>query len=1061
MESKLRTTIVISGLIVLFLTSGSAYGQTTATITGVVSDATGAVVPGVEITVTNTATRQVRNVITDEVGRYYVTALNPGSYEILASLAGFNNILRSGVTLTVGREVVINFQLTPGQVSETIDVTGEAPIVQTTSSSVAELVDEVKIRALPLNGRSFDQLIFLQPGINVATSAGSSPNQGRGVKFSANGARLTSNYFMLDGTDINDSQNFTPGGSGGQLFGVESIQEFQVITHNQGAQYGRSMGGIINAVTRSGTNQFHGSAYEFIRNSALDAKNFFDDPNTPIPPFKRNQFGGTLGGPISRDHIFFFANYEGLRERLGVSKNALVPDENARRGIIPGRPQININPAVVPYLNLYPLPNGAATGPGIAQYRFSQTQPTTVDYVNSRVDWIPNQRHSIFARYTIDDSSKLRLEAPDHVVGLFAEDEPHRNQYVTLGWTQTISPTFVNMARFGFNRSTTLVDLVKLGNVPDSLAFIPGAPFGRFSIGGLSPCCATINDPRYFRMNSFQPSNDMSITVGAHALKTGFIVERFQWNTANYNRIGGDYVFDSLESFLLGRVQSLDFPYPGSTPIRGIRSTLFGTYLQDDFKVSRKLTLNMGLRYELTTVPTEVNERMSFLDGPLDTTLENKPPFKGNHLNFAPRFGFAYDVAGNGKTAVRGGFGMFYDQILLNQFLNLFDRQPPLWAAARLQGAAAPFPHPYDAVTGSPIFSPSALVFDDFKTPYMYQYNLTLQREVMTNLGVSVGYVGSIGKHLIQRFDGNTPIPQVRADGSLFNPTGAPRRNPAFGGMQTRRLAGFSTYNGLQISVNRRLAQGLQAQGTYTWSKSIDTTSGLFGEESTNAATGAKNPDNLFGEKGLSNFDIRHSSTMNFNYELPFGKGLSGAARHIGSGWSIGGIITLAAGVPFSVENSANRSRNLATGADFSDRPSLAPGASNNPTKGTSSGCTFGTTSIPAGAKLGTPELWFDPCAFIPQELGTFGNLGRNTVIGPGVQLVDFSVNKHFQVTESTELEFRSEFFNLFNHANFTAPLTNTRRIFDNQGRLVGSPGTITQTSTPSRQIQFGLKLIF
>jgi hypothetical protein len=1060
MERRIQKAVVFYLFLVLVLLPGGVYGQTTATISGIVTDSSGAVVPAVEITVTNVATRQARNVITNEVGRYYAPALNPGGYEVLASFPGFNNVLHSGITLTVGSEVVIDFTLAPGPVSDTVDVSGEAPIVQTTNASVAELVNEVKIRALPLNGRSFDQLIYLQPGINVASAAGSGPNQGRGVKFSANGARLTSNYFMLDGTDINDSQNFTPGGAGGQLFGVESIQEFQVITHNQSAQYGRSMGGIINAVTRSGANAFHGSAYEFLRNSALDAKNFFDDPKAPIPPFKRNQFGGTFGGPISRDHIFFFGNYEGLRERLGVSQNALVPDEQARRGILPGRPQITVNPAVIPYLNLYPLPNGPSTGGGIGQYRFTKTQPTRVDYTTGRVDWIPTEKNSIFTRYTIDNSSKTRLDAPDHILGLFAEGEKHRNQYVTLGWTQTLSSTFVNMARFGFNRSTTLVDLQKIGNVPDSLAFIPGAPIGRMTINGISPCCTTINAPRYFRMNSFQPSDDLSIIRGSHALKAGFVVERFQWNTASYIRLGGDYAFDSLESFLLGRTQSLEFSPLGSPPIRGIRATLFGTYFQDDYKVSRKLTLNMGLRYELMTVPTEVNGIMSFLDGPLDTTFENKPPFNGNHLNFAPRFGFAWDVTGTGKNAVRGGFGMYYDQILLNQFISLFDRQPPHWSATRL-GAGAPFPDVLAAASANPTLSPQILVADDFQTPYMYQYNLTVQREVMNNLGVSLGYVGSTSKHLIQRFDGNTPIPQVRADGSFFTPAGAPRRNLALGGVQTRRLAGFSTYNSLQLSVTRRLARGLQVQGAYTWAKSIDTSSGFFPDEANNAATGALNPDRLFNEKGLSNFDIRHNSVINFNYELPFGKSLTGIAKHIGAGWEIGGIATLSSGVPLTVENSANRSRNQATGPDFADRPNLAPGASNNPTKGGSKGCTFGTTSVPAGARLGTPQLWFDPCSFVPQELGTFGNLGRNTVIGPGIQLFDFVLNKHFQIAENRELQFRSEFFNIFNHVNLAAPITNTRRIFDNNGRLAGSPGTITQTSSTSRQIQFGLKYIF
>jgi len=1056
-----KATVFLALAVVLLVPH--AYAQTTATITGAVSDATGAVVPGVEVTVTNVATGQSRTIVTNELGRYYVPALSPGSYTVAASLTGFETVLRSGITLTVGSEVVINFTLTPGQISEQVEVKADVPVVQTTSAAVAELVGEAKIRALPLNGRSFDQLVYMQPGITVATGAGNSPNQGRGVKFSANGARLTSNYFMLDGTDINDSQNFTPGGAGGQLFGIESIQEFQVVTHNQGAQYGRSMGGIINAVTRSGTNTFHGSAYEFLRNSALDAKNFFDHPDEPIPPFKRNQFGATAGGPIKRDRVFFFANYEGLRERLGLSKNALVPDEATRQ-------RSDINPVVVPYLNLFPLPNTPSSG-GIGQYRFTQTQPTTVDYVSGRGDIIPSPKDSFFARYTIDNSSKLRMEAPDHAMGLFGEDEHHRNQYVTLNWTRTFSARFLNSARMGFNRSVTLVDLKNLAGVPDSLSFIPGQQFGRMTIGGISICCATINDPRYFRMNNYQPSDDLSITAGKHALKLGFVVERFQWNTANYNRIGADYTFDSLDTFLQARARSVEFPYPGAEPIRGIRATLFGTYFQDDFRVMPRLTLNLGLRYELTTVPYEVNDKATFLAGPLSTSLDRTTPFDPNHLNFAPRFGFAWDVSGNGKTALRGGFGMYYDQILLNQFLNLFDRQPPNWRTVRLTTGTIPFPNPLDIIaTVNPLISPQTVVSDDFQTPYMYQYNLTVQREVASNLSVSLGYVGSIGKHLIQRFDGNTPIPQIQADGSLFTPAGAARRNPTWGGLQTRRLAGFSTYNGLQLSVNRRFAQGFQVQGTYTFSKSLDTSGGLFSEEATNAATGAVNPDNIFNEKGVSNFDVRHAATINFNYSLPFGRSLSGAARQLAAGWEIGSIVTLASGVPFTVENSSNRSQNQASGADAADRPNLVPGASNNPIKGVSQGCTFpigaqpgsaGSRTIPAGAKLGTPELWFDPCVFVPQPLGRFGNLGRNTLIGPGRSTVDFLVNKHFRIREGHDLEFRSEFFNMFNHVNLAGPDATTRKIFDNNGRLVGNPGTITQTTTPSRQVQFGLKYVF
>src|SRR5437016_311306 len=328
--------------------------QQSAAITGTISDPSGAAVTAAIVKMTNLETGSTRVVSTDTAGYYRALALPVGHYEVRAEKTGFKAMVRTGIELVVGQHAIVDMQIRLGTVQETVTISGEPPLVNTSSASTSGVVEERQVEELPLNGRSFDQLIYLQPGINVATAAGSSPNQGRGVKFSANGARLTSNYFMLDGTDINDSQNFTPGGAGGQMFGIESIQEFQVLTHNQGAQYGRSMGAVINAVTRSGSNTFHGSAYEFLRNSALDAKNFFDDPNSPIPPFKRNQFGATLGGPLHRDKLFFFTNYEGLRERLGLSKNALVPTQAARNGDIPGLAHIDVNSAVVPYLNLYP-----------------------------------------------------------------------------------------------------------------------------------------------------------------------------------------------------------------------------------------------------------------------------------------------------------------------------------------------------------------------------------------------------------------------------------------------------------------------------------------------------------------------------------------------------------------------------------------------------------------------------------------------------------------------------------------------------------------------------------
>ncbi len=1065
----MKISFSILPAVVACLLSISATAQTTATISGTVSDQGGGLIPAATVVVTNDDTQQSRTIQTDAAGLYYVPALPSGRYRVTATSPGFETVVNSGINLTVGSQHTLNFVLKPSQVAERIEVQGEAPAVQTSSAAVSELVDSQKVRALPLNGRSFDQLIYLQPGVNVATSAGNSPNQGRGAKFSVGGARLTSNVFMLDGTDMNDSQNFTPGGAGGQLLGVESILEFQVITHNASAQYGRSMGAVINAVSKSGTNSIHGDLYEFLRNSALDAKNFFDDPASRTPAFERNQFGGAVGGPIKHNHLFYFANYEGLRERLGVSKNALVPNALARVGALS---------SVVPYLNLYPLPNDGLPDnkARIGNYKFSQKQPTRGDYGTGKIDWNLSPRYSFNGRYTLDDSTKLRQDAPDHVLGLFAEDEMHRNQYSTISATQVISNTILNSARFGFNRSVTLVNLFNQANVSPDLAFIPGQPFGRAIITGIATLGATINDPRYFRMNNFQPADDLSIVRGRHTLKMGVSMERFQWNTANFNRIGGDYSFDSLASFLQAKVKSVVVPFPGSEPNRGIRALMFGTYFQDDYRVSNRLTLNLGLRYELTTVPTEVNGKISFIRDPSDTTLRNTPPFAGNHLNFAPRFGFAYDPKGNGNMSIRGGIGIFYDQILLNQFLNMFDRNPPLWLTVTL-GTTAPFPHPLSAALGSPGFTLQDPVYNDFKTPYLYQYNLTIQRALPAKVVATIAYVGSTGRHLIQRYDANTPLPialpggtscpsspannDILPAGTLCTPFNAPRRNPNYGELQTRRTAGLSYYNSMQFSAVRRSSNGLQAQASYTFSRSIDMSGGLFSEEASNAAVAAEIPDNLFNEKGLSNFDVRHSVVLNLLYELPFGRDSHGLRRQLLHGWGVGSIATFAAGVPFTVENSGNRSQNKGSGASFADRPNLVAGASTNPTSGVSRGCNYGGVSIASGTPVGTPNLYFDPCAFAPQPLGTFGNLGRNTLIGPGITEIDFSVIKNFAIRESANLQFRAECFNLANHPNFQAPNLATLEIFSMAGQLSSTAGQLTSTTTSSRQIQFALKLVF
>ena len=1087
---------VLAALIFL-LASISAWAQATGTISGTVTDQSGAVLVGAQVVIRNVATDLSRTVTTNAQGRYTAPALPSGDYIVNVTATGFQRYSRAGITLTVGRDAVVDMALQPGQVSQEVEVTGQPPLVETTSASLSGLVDSEKVRALPLNGRSFDQLIFLQPGVNVASAAGNSPNQGRGVKFSVAGARLTSNFFMLDGTDINDSQNFTPGGAGGQLPGVEAIREFQVITHNASAEYGRSSGGIINAVSKSGTNQLHGDVYEFLRNSVFDSKNYFDDPNKPIPLFIRNQYGAAVGGPIKKDKIFFFGNYEGLRERLNYTATGIVPDNNARAGKIvdpkTGKvTTVQVNPDVVPYLNLIPQPTGGLVAPGLASFVDNRTQPAHIDYGTTKVDWNPTSKDSFFVRYTIDRSTKLRQDASDTVLGLFAEDEVHSNQYITLSETRVITDHTLNTARMGFNRSTLDVNLFNQKNVPSSLSFIPGQPFGHVSVSGMSAPSAVVNDPRSFHMNSFQPGDDLTMTRGKHVFKTGINFERFQWNTVSFNRIGGDYSFDSLQNFLLGAAKSVVVPYPGSDPTRYIRALMFGSYFQDDWHVTRRLTINAGMRYELTTVPTETSGAMWFLTEPWQTQITTTQPYKGNHKNFAPRLGFAYDLTGDGKTSIRGGYGIYYDQEVLNTFLNLFDRNPTPdlkhgWLTVTLQcsktpcaQSVVPFPHPLQtALTASPGFTLQDIDYNHFLTPYSQQYSLSIQRQLPSSMVATVSYVGSRAKHLLERYDANTPVPivlpggvpcnpgaasatnPVLPAGTLCTPSSAKRPNTAFADLQTRSNTGASYYDSLQVSVARAMTKGLQVQGVYTWAKAIDTSGGLFSEEADNAATGLSQPYNVFADKGLANFDIRHNVVMNMTYQLPFGANSSGAAAHLLKGWNIGSIAKLQGGVPFTVENSFNRSQNKLSGANFADRPNLIA-ADPNHTSGTSAGCTIGNTIVPSGTALGTTQHWFDPCVFAPQPLGTFGNSQRNSVIGPGFLDWDFMLGKNTSLGERRELQFRAEFFNILNHPDFEAPTKVYRQIFDSAGNLSPTFGQLNAPTTmSSRQIQFGLKFVF
>ncbi len=1027
---------------VVFSVQAALAQVTTGSISGIVRDTTGAVLPGTTITVRHLDTGVSRTLVTDDQGRYHVPNLGLGNYEVQASLAGFQTEVRGGITLTIGREAIVDFTLRVGEITEKVVVIGEAPLVDLTGSSLRELVDDRKIRDLPLNGRDLTQLTFLQTGVIFSRTSTREITTGEGNNISVSGARPTGNLFLLDGTDILDWRQRTPASVSGALTGVETLKEFVVLTNTFSAEFGRATGGVMNAVTKSGTNELHGSAYLFHRNDNLDARNFFD----PADPreFKRNQFGFTVGGPIKRNRTFFFGSYEGLRERLGFTNISAVPDEAARQGIIAGR-RIGVDPAVRPFLDLYPLPNGQNVGSGIAELIWGFSQPTTEDFFTVRIDHQLSDKDSFFARYTFNDAEKLLSGS----LPLFPQTNLSRSQYVTIEEKKIITQKALNLFRFGFNRSTPFVDEAPF-EVPQQLIFVPGKRFGIIQVGGLTPLGTDDSNPKIFFQNLFEFSDDFTFVSGAHSVKAGLNIKRFQNNGISESRGRGRYRFRSLSDFLQNRARDFEAIVPGSDIVRHMRQSLFGFYLQDDYRVKSNLTLNLGLRYEFVTEPSETEGKLAVLKTPLDAKPLVGRVFENPSLeNFAPRVGFAWDPFSSGKTAIRGGFGIFYDQILPSFYRVTQFRMPPFFVGGRVN--RPPFPNAFDLFLrgAAEVRARARSMQFDANQPYIMQYNLNIQREVAANTVLTVGYAGSRGVHLGRNSDGNTAIPTI-VNGRKFFPENARRRNPEFDEIRFQFTYANSFYNALLIGVNRRFSRGLQFQASYTLSKTIDEGSNVEGGGVfENGADFSYDPYDPKRDRGLANFDIRHNLVFNYTWDLPFGPGrrfgagLSGFVAKLLGGWQLNGIAMITSGSPFTVELGFDRDRDQSTTTE--GRPDLRPGSSNNP-------------------RLGRPERWFDPSAFQLQPEGFYGNLGRNTLISDGLVNFDFSLVKDTFINEGAKVQFRVEFFNLFNHANFALPVgeINGLLVFnDPSGVPVPTAGRVTKTVTTSRQLQFGLKLIF
>ena len=1098
---------------VIFIFAVVQAQQTTGTLSGVVQDETGGVIPGAEVTSVNTGTAATRTAISDDEGRYRIPQLAPGSYEIRAELTGFQTAVLQDISLSMAQEAVIAITLRVGEITEQVVVSAEVSLVDTRSATVAALVDSQQVRDLPLNGRDFIQLAALQEGVVVPVSQRRTVNGDRGVKISIGGARPYDNAMLLDGTDIKNQYGTTPGAVSGSLLGVDTIREMRVITSAYSAEYGRFTGGVISAVTRSGSNELHGTVFEFHRNSALDARNFFDrDPVNPtvrsdVPPFKRNQFGFTLGGPIAEDRTFFFGSYEGLRERLNATEISTFPNQDAHNGILPntrfrgrficgaprgvrGQPSqpfcdIGVAPNVQPYMDLYPIPNGENLGDGLGLHFWQNSRPLNEDYFLVKLDHKLTDSDDFFIRMTIDDGNFSETNESS----IWEIEEENLNQYWTVEEKHIFSPNLLNEVRFAFNRSSSRTD--ESGPVDESLWFVD--PARQQSAGfkggmgllfcrgcGLSQFGTSTRTPQQHVLNTFQYMDNLVWTRGKHSLKMGVSVSRFQYNARNFARLQGTYQVDDLRRLMTGTFSAAtvffgDLESATPQPL-GLRQTLTGLYIQDDVQLQPNLTVNLGLRYEFTNNPNEVAGRLGNLDDPSDTQTRTGNPFflKNPSLkNFSPRVGFAWDPTGSGKFSVRSGFGLFHQQILQWCCTSALFRSTPFGIRGELdddthQAELDTFPnalrgldpnHPaVDRVAMFAVSQPTQ--------PYLMQWSLTLQRELFANMAVTAKYTGSRGVSLPRVGSANRPTVSQDANGAFFFPNRrAPAPNQAFTAITDRRWDGNSFYHGLALGLRRRFSGGNMFQISYTWQKSIDEGSVIGGSprETFNDAWLSQHLPERSLDRGLSSFGIQHAFSANFAVELPFGAGRrygAGATGFVGKlieGWQLNGIVSLATGPPSTIDGNPFATCFQCSNIFASIRPGIPFPKSEDPNGWWVSDMANVTDEefpfIQPGDMDANGNL-------IGPALGYFPNLPRNAGIGPGLATLDLSILKNFYVGETAQIQFRAEFFNLLNRANFQINFRG-RDTHTRGGTINRSFGRLTQTATTSRQIQLALKISF
>jgi hypothetical protein len=1076
------------------------HGQTvTGSISGDVKDSSGLALAGAKVEVLNTDTGVNREIQADAQGHYAALLLPLGNYKVTASQMGFQTEARSGIELTIGREAVVDLTLAVGSTSQTVEVQGEAALINTTSSQIQGLVAGEQIRELPLNGRSYNDLALLNPGVIYNKMTGSSSTDGFGARMSVSGARTTYNLYLIDGTMINDTSQ-TAGTVNADSLGVEGIREFTVLTHNYGAEFGLRAGGVVNAVTRSGTNQMHGSLYEFIRNSAVDAKDFFA-PAGPIAPFRRNQFGGSVGGRIIKDKLFYFGNYEGFRQSLTIPQISSVPTLQARQGILPcsalaagicpaGSPPgstgtITVSPLIKPYLALYalPTPGGTDNGDGTAQWIFPFKQPINEDFYMGRVDYHISDADNMYVRYIYDPSTRLRPSGDPQWSSL----DNATNYFSQIGETHIFSPTVINDFRAAFNRTdrhTAIgpVDPAIASLVTPDLSFVPGLPIGRLnfptgggaasSAGGLAVLGNLSASPTVYIQNVFEEGDTLNLVRGKHAFKFGVDLQRIQTQNISGSGTRGSWLFGGLQSFLqaqptnidAGKVLGLTSLGTNSVGEFGWRQWTPSFFVADDWRISSRLTLNLGVRWEFMTDPHEVNNLSGTLTSITATSSTiGIPPYVTEKKNFAPRAGFAWDPTGKGKTSLRGGVGLFYNQV------NIKEAGPPadyqfnatFTAICNWTGAANPCAS-FPLMPPNPPLSTAkgeTMTTSPLKTPTVLQYGLEIQQQFTSTTVLRVGYVGWKGYNMT-RTENINDKPMDPATGTILSTAVKP--NAAFGTITYLAADAIANYNSLQAEFKKRFGKGLSFQASYTYSKLLGDSDSTSNRVTDNTGTGYVSlvPNYPLADYGRGAYDQRHTFVLNGLYNLPGDQYLKNKfVKGVFGGWALNGIWQYGSGIPLNINTGFNRSGN--GDPTQPDRPFVNSALGNNPINGVESGC----AGIAPGQPLQTPNRWFDPCAFSLPPAGTLwagGTVGKSTVNGPGTDTVSVGLSKSFSFTERVKLQVRAEAFNLFNHAQFGVPNV---LIFNSNGTYAGTGGQITLTQggggLGGRNLQLGMKMTF